>query len=178
MLDLIRRSLLTVQELRWLDVRDALLELEQRDHISLHNETKQSWVGYKLTVMKQEVWKKIFQLTLWGCGASQHFGCISPLEVIFPITSIVVIQTATFVGWDEEVLLYPIRVARTRTLYPYNNRRLNCVQNEAKCSAQSELFFRLLLKNTVRWVHLPAYSIFWIAPHGAHQFKSKMQLQV
>jgi hypothetical protein len=35
----------------------------------------------------------------------------------------------------------------------------------AGCSAQSELFFRLLLKNTVRWVHTPAYPIFWIAPH-------------
>ncbi|KAG0603408.1 hypothetical protein M758_10G091700 [Ceratodon purpureus] len=35
------------------------------------------------------------------------------------------------------------------------------------CSAQSELFFRLLLKNTVRWAHSPAYPIFWIAPRGA-----------
>jgi hypothetical protein len=43
--------------------------------------------------------------------------------------------------------------------------------NLAGCSAQSELFFRLLLKNTVRWVHPPAYPYFWIAPHGAQPFK-------
>jgi hypothetical protein len=37
----------------------------------------------------------------------------------------------------------------------------------AGCSAQSELFFRLLLKNTVRWAHSPAYPFFWTAPHRA-----------
>jgi hypothetical protein len=43
----------------------------------------------------------------------------------------------------------------------------------AGCSAQSELFFRLLLKNTVRWVHTPAYYYFWTAPHGAPSTKSQ-----
>jgi hypothetical protein len=40
----------------------------------------------------------------------------------------------------------------------------NAEYHRAGYSAQSELFFRLLLKNTVRWVHIPAYPTFWIAP--------------
>ena len=42
----------------------------------------------------------------------------------------------------------------------------------AGCSAHSELFFRLLLKNTVRWAHITAYPIFWIAPCGAHKHQN------
>ncbi|KAG0583922.1 hypothetical protein KC19_3G172100 [Ceratodon purpureus] len=70
--------------------------------------------------------------------------------------------------------IYPIWVARHMTLPVYKNRRLREMKYVAGCSAQSELFFRLLLKNTVRWVHSPAYPIFWNAPHGAHQPKSKL----
>jgi hypothetical protein len=43
-------------------------------------------------------------------------------------------------------------------------------------SAQSELFFRLLLKNTVRWAHLPAYPNFWIAPLGAQPRNYKQEI--
>ncbi len=40
----------------------------------------------------------------------------------------------------------------------------------AACSAQSELFFRLLLKNTVRRVHIAAYHNFLVASKQAHNY--------
>ncbi|KAG0603329.1 hypothetical protein M758_10G085300 [Ceratodon purpureus] len=49
----------------------------------------------------------------------------------------------------------------------YKSRCVIVIPHTAECSAQSELFFRLLLKNTVRWAHRPAYPNFWIAPSGA-----------
>jgi len=41
--------------------------------------------------------------------------------------------------------------------------------HQAVCSTQSELFFRLLLKNTVRGVQIAAYPNFLAASHEAHK---------
>jgi hypothetical protein len=59
-------------------------------------------------------------------------------------------------------------------LYKYQCRRL--WNHWTGNSAQSELFFRLLLKNTVRWVHPSVYPSFWTAPHGAHQSKLNQEI--
>jgi len=45
--------------------------------------------------------------------------------------------------------------------------------SQAAWSAQSELFFRLLLKNTVRRPHLAVYPNFWIALNRAHKLNPK-----
>jgi hypothetical protein len=61
----------------------------------------------------------------------------------------------------------------------YRGRREATAVKIVGCSAQSELFFRLLLKNTVRWAHTPAYPIFWTALvwHMSYQF-ALLTLQV
>ena len=45
------------------------------------------------------------------------------------------------------------------------------------CAAQSDLLFRLLLKNTVCWVHSPVYPSFWTSRQRAHQSNFKADVQ-
>jgi hypothetical protein len=69
----------------------------------------------------------------------------------------------------------PQALARAWHSHLYKAHRLNRWSHLTGCPAQSELFFRLLLKNTVRWVHWPVYLIFWTAPHRAHQSKPNQE---
>ena len=62
---------------------------------------------------------------------------------------------------------YLINIAQKTSLLGYRNSHSLHSTHEDGYLAQSELFFRLLIKNIMLWVHISAYPIFEDAPHGA-----------